>query len=73
MEDNGPGVSQDDMDLLYLYAGSRKWSPRNTRLSINELVLNWATTRHSDSVEPLSLEEIELLRKYLIVKATACW
>ena len=34
----GVPVSQSDMDLLYLYAGSRKWSPRNTRLSINELV-----------------------------------
>jgi protein tyrosine/serine phosphatase len=36
--------------------------------SINQLVLNWATTRHSDSVDPLTMEEIELLRKYLIVK-----
>ena len=36
--------------------------------SINELVLNWATTRHSDSVDPLTLEEIALLRQYMIVK-----
>ena len=36
--------------------------------SINQLVYNWATTRHSADVDPLSAEEIELLRKYLIVK-----
>jgi protein tyrosine/serine phosphatase len=35
--------------------------------SINELVYNWATARHSDSVDPLTKEEIEQLRKYLIV------
>ena len=35
--------------------------------SINELVLNWATTRHSDDVDPLSMEEIALLRDYLVV------
>ena len=36
--------------------------------SINQLVYNWATTRHSADVDPLSDEEIELLRKYLIIK-----
>ena len=36
--------------------------------SINELAYIWATTRHSDSVDPLTKEEIDLLRKYLIVK-----
>ncbi len=36
--------------------------------SINELVLNWATTRHSETVDPLSYEEIDRLREYLIVK-----
>ena len=36
--------------------------------SINELAYNWATTRHSNSVDPLTKEEIDLLRKYLIVK-----
>lgn len=34
--------------------------------SINQLVLNWATTRHSDTVDPLTLEEIALLREYMI-------
>ena len=34
--------------------------------SINQLVLNWATTRHSDVVDPLTLEEIALLRSYLV-------
>ena len=34
--------------------------------SINQLVYNWATTRHSDSVDPLTAEEIALLRSYLI-------
>ena len=36
--------------------------------SINELALIWATTRHSDSVDPLTPAEIALLRKYLIVR-----
>ena len=36
--------------------------------SINQLVFNWATTRHSDNVDPLTSDEIALLRKYLIVK-----
>ena len=34
--------------------------------SINQLVWNWATTRHSDRVDPLTMEEIELLRLYLV-------
>jgi hypothetical protein len=37
-------------------------------MSINELAVKWATTRHSDKVDPLTMDEIELLRKYLIVK-----
>ena len=36
--------------------------------SINQLVLNWATTRHSPDVDPLTKEEIDLLREYLIEK-----
>ena len=36
--------------------------------SINQLVYNWATTRHSDSVDPLTPAEIALLRSYLIEK-----
>ena len=36
--------------------------------SINQLVYNWATTRHSDTVDPLTPEEIALLRSYLIDK-----
>ena len=33
--------------------------------SINQLVFNWATTRHSDNVDPLTPEEIELLKMYM--------
>lgn len=36
--------------------------------SINELAYIWATTRHSEKVDPLTKEEIDLLRKYLIEK-----
>ena len=35
---------------------------------IHQLVYNWATTRHSDSVDPLAPAEIALLRSYLIEK-----
>ena len=34
----GIRVSQSDMDLLYMYAGSRKWNDRSTRMSIGEFV-----------------------------------
>lgn len=34
--------------------------------SINQLVLNWATTRHSEDVDPLTMEEISQLRGYLV-------
>ena len=34
----GIRVSQSDMDLLYLYAGSRNWNDRKTRMSISEFV-----------------------------------
>ena len=33
---------------------------------IRALAYNWATTRHSDSVDPLTPEEIALLRSYLV-------
>lgn len=34
--------------------------------SINQQVYNWATTRHSEKVDPLTPEEIALLRLYLL-------
>ena len=37
---------------------------------IHQLVYNWATTRHSASVDPLTPAEIALLRSYLIEKET---
>ena len=37
---------------------------------IKQLAINWATTRHSADVDPLTLEEIALLRDYLIVPDT---
>lgn len=38
-----------------------------SQLTINELVKNWAKTQHSPDVDPLSDEEIALLRQYLLV------
>ena len=61
-------ATEKETHILYeLITHLRKFGDPAT-LSINELVLNWATTRHSDSVDPLTLEEIELLRKYMIVR-----
>ena len=34
----GIRISQSDMDLLYMYAGSRKWNDRGTRMSVGEFV-----------------------------------
>ena len=39
-------------------------------MDIHQLVYNWATTRHSASVDPLTPEEIARLRSYLIEKET---
>ena len=36
------------------------------KTDIRALAYNWATTRHSDSVDPLTPEEIALLRSYLV-------
>lgn len=61
-------ATEEETHILYeLVSHLRKFGwPEVT--SINQLVYNWATTRHSADVDPLSAEEIELLRKYLIVK-----
>ncbi len=60
-------ASEDETHVFYeLITYLRTFGAPGT--SINDLVLNWATTRHSDSVDPLTPSEIALLRKYLIVK-----
>ena len=61
-------ATEDETHILYeLITHLRKFGYPQVS-NINELVLKWATTRHSDSVDPLTMDEIELLRKYLIVK-----
>ena len=61
-------ATEDETHILYeLITHIRKFGDPKTE-SINQLVENWATTRHSADVDPLTREEIELLRKYLIVK-----
>ena len=61
-------ATEKETHILYeLITHLRKFGDPET-MSINELTYNWATTRHADNVDPLSPEEIELLRKYLIVK-----
>jgi len=61
-------ATEDETHILYeLITYLRKFGDFKTQ-TINELVENWATTRHSPDVDPLTPEEIALLRKYLIVK-----
>ena len=61
-------ATEDETHILYeLITHLRKFGYPQVS-SINELAVKWATTRHSDSVDPLTMDEIELLRKYLIVK-----
>ena len=61
-------ATEDETHILYeLVTYLRKFGYPQVS-SINELVVNWATTRHSDSVDPLTMDEINQLRKYLIVK-----
>lgn len=61
-------ATEDETHILYeLITHIRKFGNPKTD-SVNQLVENWATTRHSPDVDPLTKEEIALLRKYLIVK-----
>ena len=60
-------ATEEETHILYeLVTYLRTFGAPGT--SINELVLNWATTRHSDSIDPLTPSEIQLLRQYLIVR-----
>jgi len=60
-------ATEDETHILYeLITHIRKFGDPKTE-SINQLVENWATTRHSADVDPLTKDEIKLLRKYLIV------
>ena len=60
-------ATEEETHILYeLITYLRTFGDPGT--SINDLVLKWATTRHSDTVDPLTVEEIALLRKYLIMR-----
>ena len=60
-------ASEDETHVFYeLITYLRTFGAPGT--SINDLVLKWATTRYTDTVDPLTMDEIALLRKYLIVK-----
>ena len=61
-------ATEDETHILYeLVTYLRRFGYPQVS-SINELVVNWATTRHSPDVDPLTMDEIKQLRKYLIVK-----
>ena len=61
-------ATEEETHILYeLVTYLRTFGDPKTT-SINELALIWATTRHSDTVDPLTPAEIALLRKYLIVR-----
>ncbi len=61
-------ATEKETHILYeLITHIRKFGNPKTE-SVNQLVENWATTRHSPDVDPLTKDEIKLLRKYLIVK-----
>ena len=61
-------ATEDETHILYeLVTYLRRFGYPEVS-SINQLVLNWATTRHSENVDPLTMDEINLLRSYLIVK-----
>ena len=60
-------ASEDETHVFYeLITYLRTFGAPGT--SINDLVLKWATTRYTDTVDPLTMDEIALLRKYMIVK-----
>ena len=60
-------ATEEETHILYeLVTYLRTFGAPGT--SINDLALNWATTRHSDTVDPLTPSEIQLLRQYLLVR-----
>ena len=61
-------ATESETHILYeLITRVREFGDPETQ-DIHQLVYNWATTRHSPDVDPLTAEEIALLRQYLIEK-----
>jgi hypothetical protein len=61
-------ATEDETHILYETITHLRKFGDPQKESIQELAVKWATTRHSESVDPLTMEEINLLRQYLIVK-----
>ncbi len=61
-------ATESETHILYELIGHVRKFGYPAEPDIHQLVLNWATTRHSDSVVPLTSEEIARLRKLLIVR-----
>ena len=61
-------ATEKETHILYELIGHVRKFGYPDEPDIRQLVLNWATTRHSDDVDPLTPEEIERLKKILIVK-----
>ena len=61
-------AAEDETHILYETITYLRKFGDPQKESIQELAVKWATTRHSESVDPLTMEEINLLRQYLIVK-----
>lgn len=61
-------ATEDETHILYETITHLRKFGDPKKESIQELAVKWATTRHSESVDPLTMEEINLLRQYLVVK-----
>lgn len=61
-------ATEQETHILYELVSYLRQFGDPATTSINELAFKWATTRHSENVDPLTAEEIDMLRKYMVVK-----
>lgn len=61
-------ATEDETHILYETVAYLRQFGDPKKESIQELAVKWATTRHSDTVDPLTMDEINQLREYLIEK-----
>lgn len=61
-------ATEDETHILYETITHLRKFGDPKKESIQELAVKWATTRHSDTVDPLTMDEINILRQHLVVK-----
>jgi protein-tyrosine phosphatase len=61
-------ATEDETHILYETITHLRKFGDPQKETIQELAVKWATTRHSESVDPLTMDEINILRQCLVIK-----